>query len=175
MTVGGRLCCSNEFPPGPYDQRPLENRSEVLVYSTPALTEDLEITGFVHLELYASSSAVDTDFTAVLADVAPDGYSRFLTDGIIRARYRNSTEKAEMIQPGQIYKFDIDLWATSNVFLAGHKIRLYVSSSNFPRFNRNLNTGELITRATKTMKARQAIYHDANYPSVIVIPEIRSR
>lgn len=175
MTVGGRLCCSNEFPPGPYDQRPLENRPDVLVFSTPALTQDIEVTGFIRLELYAASSAIDTDFTAVLADVAPDGYSRFLTDGIIRGRYRNSTEKAEMMKPGEIYKFVLDLWATSNVFLAGHKIRLYVSSSNFPRFNRNLNTGESNMRATRMVTAHQTIYHDAAHPSALVLPVIPTR
>ncbi len=171
-TVGGRLCCSAGFPPGPFDQRPLDGRPDVLVFTTFPLEKDLEVTGFLRLELYASSSAVDTDFTAVLADVGPDGYARFLTDGIVRARYRNSTEKAELIRPGEIYKFDMDLWATSNVFLAGHKIRLYVSSSNFPRFNRNLNTGEPNARATKVITARQTVYHDADHASALVIPEI---
>ena len=171
-TIGGRLCCSVEFTPGPFDQRPLENRPDVLVFSTLPLEKDLEVTGFLRLELYASSSAVDTDFTAVLADVGPDGYARFLTDGITRARYRKSTEKAELIRPGEIYKFDMDLWATSNVFLAGHRIRLYVSSSNFPRFNRNLNTGEPNARATRAVTARQTIYHDSEHASALVIPEI---
>ncbi len=175
MTVGGRLCCSNEFPPGPFDQRPLEGRADVLVYSTPVLDKPVEATGFLRLELYAASSAVDTDFTAVLADVAPDGYARFLTDGIVRARYRNSTEKPELIRPGEVYKFDMDLWATSNVFLPGHRIRLYVSSSNFPRFNRNLNTGEQNVRATRAITARQTIYHDALHPSALVIPEVPAK
>ncbi len=174
-TVGGRLCCGGEIPPGPFDQRPLEGRPDVLVFSTPPLGQNLEITGFLKLELYASTSAVDTDFTAILADVGPDGYSRFLTDGIVRARYRNGTEKAELIRPGQIYRFEIDLWATSNVFLAGHRIRLYVSSSNFPRFNRNLNTGEPNVRATRMVKARQTIYHDAEHPSALIIPEISEK
>jgi hypothetical protein len=174
-TVGGRLCCGGDLPPGPFDQRPLEGRPDVLVYSTPPLEKDLEVTGFLRLELYAASSAVDTDFTAILADVAPDGYARFLTDGIVRARYRTSTEKAELIRPGETYKFDIDLWATSNVFLAEHRIRLYVSSSNFPRFNRNLNTGESNVRATRMIKAQQTIFHDAEHPSALVIPEIPAR
>jgi len=104
--------------------------------------EDLEVTGPISLELFASSSAVDTDFTAKLVDVSPNGFAQNLTDGIIRARYRNSFEKPELMSAGQVYRFTIDVWATSNVFLAGHRLRLDISSSNFPRFDRNLNTGE---------------------------------
>jgi len=92
----------------------------------------VEVTGFVRLELYAATSAADTDFTAMLVDVDPSGYARFLTDGIVRARYRDSLEKADPITPGKIYRYDIDLWATGNYFRPGHRIRLYVSSSNFP-------------------------------------------
>jgi hypothetical protein len=144
----------------------------VLVFSTPPLDKDIEVTGFVSLELYAASSAVDTDFTAILADVEPTGYARFLTDGVVRARYRNSTEKAERIEPGRIYKYNIDLWATANLFKAGHRIRLYLSSSNFPRFNRNLNTGEANLGATRMEKASQSVYHDSAHPSVLVLPVI---
>jgi hypothetical protein len=171
-TIGGRLCCGQALPPGPFDQRPLGSRKDVLVFSTPPLDRDIEVTGFVSLELYAASSAVDTDFNAILADVEPTGYARFLTDGIVRARYRNSTEKAEMIEPGKIYKYTIDLWATANLFKAGHRIRLYVSSSNFPRFNRNLNTGEPNLGATRMEKATQTIYHDPAHPSALVLPVI---
>ncbi len=171
-TIGGRLCCGDGIPPGPFDQRPNENRRDVLVFSTPPLKEDLEATGYIRLELYAASTAVDTDFTALLADVEPSGYARFLTDGIVRARYRHSTEKAEPIEPGTIYRYQIDLWATSNVFKAGHRIRLYVSSSNFPRFNRNLNTGERTLGSTRALKARQTIYHDAEHPSALILPVI---
>jgi putative CocE/NonD family hydrolase len=144
----------------------------VLVFSTPPLEKDLEVTGFIRAKIYAASSAVDTDFTALLADVAPSGYSRFLTDGIVRARYRNSTKKAEPIEPGKIYEYNIDLWATSNVFKAGHRIRLSISSSNFPRFNRNLNTGEPIRGSTRLVKATQTIYHDAEHSSALVLPVI---
>jgi hypothetical protein len=171
-TVGGRLCCGQALRPGPFDQRPLEPRQDVLVFSTPPLEKDTEVTGFITVELYAASSAADTDFTAILADVEPDGYARFLTDGIVRARYRNSTEKAEPIEPGKIYKYTIDLWATANLFKAGHRIRLYVSSSNFPRFNRNLNTGEPNLGATRMQTATQTIYHDAAHPSALVLPVI---
>ncbi len=171
-TIGGRLCCGQALPPGPFDQGPLGSRKDVLVFSTPPLDNEIEVTGFVTLELYAASSAVDTDFTAILSDVEPSGYARFLTDGIVRARYRNSTDRAEPIVPGKIYKYTIDLWATSNLFKTGHSIRLYVSSSNFPRFNRNLNTGEPNLGATSMEKATQTIYHDADHPSALVLPLI---
>ncbi len=172
-TLGGRLCCGDALAPGPADQRPNESRRDVLVFSTPPMTRDLEVTGFVALELYAASSAVDTDFTALLADVAPDGYARFLTDGVVRARYRKSTAGPPLpLVPGQIEKYRIDLWATSNVFKAGHRLRLYVSSSNFPRFDRNRNTGEPILDATSGVKARQTVYHDAAHPSDLVLPVV---
>ncbi len=133
-TIGGPLCCdSQHLAPGPRDQRPLESRDDVLIYTTPAFTQDTEVTGPVSLELFAKSSAVDTDFTAKLVDVGPDGFAQNLTEGIIRARYRDSQEKANLMNPGQVYKFTIDLWSTSNVFLKGHMLRLEISSTNFPR------------------------------------------
>ncbi len=170
-TIGGRLCCGG-IAPGPFDQSPNESRNDVLVYSTPALTQDTEVTGFITAEIYASTSAADTDFTALIVDVDEKGYARYLGDGIIRARYRNGTEKAEPIEPNKIYKYTIDLWATSNVFKAGHRIRVYISSSNFPRFNRNLNTGEKTFGGTRMEKAKQTIYHDAEHPSALVLPLI---
>jgi putative CocE/NonD family hydrolase len=169
-TQGGRLCCGDFLPRGPRDQRPLEGRPDVLVFSTPPLERDVEVTGFVSLELWAASDAVDTDFTAILADVEPDGYARYLADGIVRARYRNSTRAAEPIVPGRVYKYALDLWATSNLFKAGHRVRLYVSSSNFPRFDRNHNTGEPILGAIRSVKAHQTIYHDGEHPSALVLP-----
>jgi uncharacterized protein len=171
-TIGGRLCCGNQIPPGPADERPNENRSDVLVFSTPPLERDVEVTGWIKAKLYAATSATDTDFTALLTDVDPSGYSRYLADGIVRARYRNSNANSEPVEPGKIYPYEIDLWATSNVFKAGHRIRLYISSSNFPRFNRNLNTGEPIAGSTRMVKASQKIYHDAQHPSAIVLPVI---
>jgi putative CocE/NonD family hydrolase len=171
-TLGGRLCCGTQIPPGPADQRPNENRPDVLIYSTPPLDRELEVTGWVKAKLYASSSAPDTDFTALLADVEPSGYARFLTDGIVRARYRHGTAQAEPLDPGRVYEYTIDLWATGSVFKAGHRIRLYISSSNFPRFDRNLNTGEPIRGATRVVKAIQRIYHDAEHPSALVLPVI---
>jgi uncharacterized protein len=171
-TIGGRLCCGLVIPPGPFDQRPNEKRHDVLVFSTMPLEKDIEVTGFITVELYAASSAKDTDFTALLVDVDTSGYARFLTDGIVRARYRNTTNQPEAIVPGQIYKYTIDLWATSNVFKAGHRIRIYLSSSNFPRFNRNLNTGEPIFGSTQMAQAKQTIYHDTRHASAIILPII---
>ena len=174
-TIGGRLCCGQGIPPGPADQRPNESRPDVLVFSTPPLAEDTEVTGFITVELYASTSAVDTDFTALLVDVDQTGYARFLTDGIARARYRESTKQAAVVTRGEIYKFTIDLWATGNVFKAGHRIRLYISSSNFPRFNRNLNTGEDIAGSSRSVRAHQTIYHDRDHASALILPLIPRR
>jgi putative CocE/NonD family hydrolase len=170
-TIGGRLCCGG-LPPGPFDQSPNESRTDVLVYSTPPLERDVEVTGFITVDLYATTSAADTDFTAMIVDVDAKGYARYLGDGIIRARFRNSKERAEPIEPGRIYNYTIDLWATSNVFKAGHRIRVYVSSSNFPRFNRNLNTGEKTFGGTRMVKARQTIYHDTEHASAVLLPII---
>lgn len=174
-TIGGQLCCDSHLPGGPRDQRPAESRDDVLVYSAPAFARDTEVTGPVSLEFYAASSAVDTDFTAKLVDVAPDGYAQNLTDGIIRARYRNSQETPALMNPGQVYHFTIDLWSTSNVFLKGHVLRLEVSSSNFPRFDRNMNTGEEQATAQKSVSAANIIYHDAEHPSALVLPVIEAQ
>ena len=174
-TIGGRLCCGTALPPGPFDQRPNEARPDVLVFSTPPLAVDLEATGFVTVELYASTSVPDTDFTALLADVDASGYARFLTDGIVRARYRTATSQPEEVVPGKVYKYVIDLWATANVFKAGHRVRLYLSSSNFPRFNRNLNTGEDIMMSTRSVRAHQTIYHDREHSSALILPLVPQR
>jgi putative CocE/NonD family hydrolase len=171
-TLGGRLCCGAELLPGPFDQRPNERREDVLVYSTPPLDRDLEVTGFVTVELQAASTAVDTDFTALLADVDSSGYSRFLADAIVRGRYRAGTDRAQLLEPGRIYPLVLELGATGNVFKAGHRLRLYVSSSNFPRFNRNLNTGEPTLGGTRVIRASQLVYHDAEHPSAIVLPVV---
>jgi putative CocE/NonD family hydrolase len=177
-TVGGPLCCEPQrWEPGPRDQRSVEAREDVLVYSTPPLAEDMEVTGPVSLELYAKSSAVDTDFTGKLVDVSPDGFAQNLTEGILRARYRDSRETPTLMNPGQVYKLTLDLWATSNVFKKGHVLRLEVSSSNFPRFDRNLNTGELRYVETtqppqreQFVSATNTILHDAEHPSALILP-----
>jgi putative CocE/NonD family hydrolase len=172
-TIGGPLCCG-ALPTGigPEDQRPAEARSDVLVYTTPAFGKDTEVTGPLSLDLYVSSSAVDTDFTGMLVDVWPNGFAQSLTSGILRMRYRNSQEKPELANPGETYHIALDLWATSNVFLAGHKLRLEVSSGNFPRFDRNLNTGEEQARATRMVKATNVIFHDKAHPSALIVPVV---
>jgi putative CocE/NonD family hydrolase len=144
----------------------------VLVYTTAAFSNDTEVTGPVTVELFVSSSAVDTDFTGKLIDVWPNGNAENLIDGILRARYRDSMEKAEFMNPGDTYKITINLWSTSNVFLAGHKLRVEVSSSNFPRFNRNLNTGEDPESGKRMVKATNVIYHDHEHPSVLILPVV---
>lgn len=171
-TIGGPLCCdATHLAPGPRDQRPVEARDDVLVYSMPAFDRDVEVTGPVRLELYAASAAVDTDFTAKLVDVWPNGFAQNLTEGIIRARYRDSQEKPALMNPGQVYRFNIDMWATSNVFLKGHALRLEVSSSNFPRFDRNLNNGEPAASGGRGyITATNLVYHDAQHPSALVVP-----
>jgi putative CocE/NonD family hydrolase len=170
-TIGGPLCCdSAHLAPGPRDQRTLEERKDVLIYTSPAFAQDTEVTGPVSLELYASTSAKDTDFTAKLVDVWPNGFAQNLTEGILRLRYRDSREHPDPVKPGEVYHLSVDLWATSNVFLAGHKLRLEVSSSNFPRFDRNLNTGELQADSTKMIPATNIIYHDTEHPSALVLP-----
>lgn len=170
-THGGNLMFKT-LPAGPFDQTRIEQRDDVLVYSTPPLTQDLEVTGPVSVTLYAASTATDTDFTAKLVDVHPDGKAYNLADGIIRARYRNSFAEPELMEPGKVYKFTIDLWATSNLFKKGHRIRVDISSSNFPRFDRNPNTGHKFGEDAEMKTARQIIYHNRQYPSHITLPVI---
>src|SRR5258708_18987763 len=122
---GGPVGCDwGDWAAGPQDPGAVEGRDDVLVYSTPPMAQDMEVTGPVSVELYAKSSAVDTDFTAKLVDVGPDGFAQNMTEGIVRARYRDSQETPALINPDQVYKFTIDLWATSNVFRNGHVLRL---------------------------------------------------
>ncbi len=158
---------------GAHNQAKIEDRADVLVYTTPMLESDTEVTGPISATIYAASSAVDTDFTVKLVDVLPDGTPVNIQDGVVRAAYRDGDLKTPSpIEPGKIYEYQIDLWATSNVFKQGHRIRVEISSSNFPRYNRNLNTGEPIIDATRAVSAQQTIYHDADYPSHITLPLI---
>ncbi len=144
----------------------------MLVYTTAAVPAPLEVTGPIVVKLFASSSAVDTDFTAKLVDVRPDGYARNLAEGILRMRYLASRLRPAFLTPDQVYEATIDLWATSHVFLPGHRIRLEISSSNFPRFDRNLNTGEDQATGSRRQTAAQTILHDQCYPSHILLPVI---
>ncbi len=172
-TVGGQLCCyPPTFDPGAYDQSAIETRPDVLVYATPPLEKDTEVTGPVRLHFWASTSAPDTDFTAKLVDVFPDGTARNLTDGIIRARYRQGTDKPRPITPNEPLEYEIDMWATSNLFRKGHRIALEVSSSNFPRFDRNLNTGHDLGADAEMRPAVQTVFHDAERPSRLVLPVV---
>jgi hypothetical protein len=157
---------------GVQDQHPIEEREDVLVYTSAPLEQPLEVTGPVTVALWASSSAVDTDFTAKLVDVHPNGYAQNLLDGIIRARYRESASAPKLMEAGKPYLFTIDLWATSNVFLPGHRIRLEINSSNFPRFDRNLNTGEPFGEGTRGVPARQTVFHQDDKASYIFLPVI---
>ena len=159
---------------GPRDQRDVERRRDVLCYTTPPLGRDTEVTGPIELVLHASSSAVDTDFTGKLVDVHPDGRAIILTEGILRARYRESTAEPRLLEPEKVYELRIDLWATANVFRAGHRIRLEVSSSNFPRFDRNTNTGGTIAEEGEDtmLPAVNRIFHHAGHPSHVLLPVI---
>ena len=156
----------------PGDRRTVQARADVLVYTSEPLSQPLEVTGPVRLVLWASSSAPDTDFTASLSDVLPDGTARALTDGIIRARYRASRTTPTLLTPHQPTEFTIEVGATGNVFLPGHRIRVEVSSSNFPRYDRNPNTGKPFASDATTAIARQTIHHDTARPSRLVLPVI---
>jgi uncharacterized protein len=174
-SLGGRLMLpSTANAAGPVDQRPVETRDDVLCFTSAVLTKPLEVTGHVSLTLYASSSAPDTDFTGKLVDVFPDGRAIFLTDGIIRARYRKSLAEPEPLTPGEPCQLSLDLSVTSNVFLPGHRIRLEVSSSNFPRFDRNTNTGGVIAdeSADQATVAVNRVLHGPSSPSQLILPVI---
>ena len=171
-TLGGALLIAPEIPSGPVDQRSIESRPDVLTYTTGPLDRDVEVTGPVTVGLWACSSAPDTDFVARLVDVYPDGRSFNLTDGIIRARYRESYSDPSLLQPNHPYSFSIDLWATSNVFKRGHRIRVQVTSSNFPRWDRNPNTGHPFGQDAELRAADQTILHDREHPSHILLPVV---
>jgi uncharacterized protein len=174
-TLGGRVMLpSTANAAGAVDQRKAEARDDVLCYSTPVLERPVEVTGHVSLTLFVSSSAVDTDFTGKLVDVFPDGRAIFLTDGILRARYRNSLAEPEPLSPGEVYEVTLDLSVTSNVFLPGHRIRLEVSSSNFPRFDRNTNTGGTVIEDGEEdlVIAVNRVLHGPEHPSRLVLPVI---
>ncbi|MDP6665945.1 MAG: CocE/NonD family hydrolase [Dehalococcoidia bacterium] len=173
QTIGGNNCCSPEIVPwGPYDQRPAEVREDVLCYTTDVLSDDLEVTGPVVLKLFAATDAPDTDWTAKLVDVSPSGYAKNLCDGIIRARYRDGFTEARLPEAGNVYEYEIAVGVTSNVFRRGHRVRLEVSSSNFPRFDRNLNTGGDLYTETEMRVARQTVFHSTQYPSRLILPVI---
>jgi len=173
LTWGGNHSLLREgITVGPYDQRLIEAREDVLTYTSDGLAEPLEVTGPVTLVLYASSSVPDTDFTARLCDVYPDGRSLNLCEGVLRARYRDSWSEPALMTPGSVYRLVIDLGVTSCLFLAGHRIRLDISSSNFPRIDRNLNTGGPIGFDTEWRIAHQLVHHGEDHPSHLILPVI---
>ena len=188
-TIGGGISAAAPImEPGAYDQRgrpgffgckdtlPLSSRGDVLTFQTPPLQESVEVTGPIEMHLWASSSAVDTDFTAKLIDVFPpsddypEGLAINITDSIIRARYRNGWERQELMTPGEPYEFVFQLYPTSNIFQRGHSIRLDISSSNWPRFDVNPNTGGPLGLERSYQVAQQSVYHDADCPSRIILP-----
>ena len=166
---------------GPRDRTAIEQRADVLTFTSAVLTQAVEVTGPVTATIWASSDALDTDFTAALVDVEPapedgeEGRPIILCEGIVRARFRNGTDNPEMMAPGEIYEFDIDMWDTSNLFEEGHRIRVEISSSNFPRWSRNLNTGGNNFDETEWRVARNTVLHSRRYPSHVVLPVLRQR
>jgi putative CocE/NonD family hydrolase len=177
-TIGGNhsICWPDAFyiiQPGPFDQRGVERREDVLTYTTAPLATDLEVTGPISLVLYAETDARDTDWTAKLVDVHPDGRAINICEGNIRARFRQGLhEPPSLLEPDQPYQYTIQLLPTSNVFKAGHCIRLEVSSSNFPLWDRNPNTGHRQGQDAELCIARQTIFHDGECPSRLVLPLI---
>jgi putative CocE/NonD family hydrolase len=179
-TVGGSILLSGgpggrtSWLPGPRDQRTVGERADVLSFVSEVLTEDLEVTGPVSVTLHAATSAADTDFTAKLVDVWPDGRALCVTDGIVRARHRDGGRAASPIVPGEVYEYTIDLIATSQVFPAGHRLRVDVASSNFPCFDRNPGNGAPAATATEKdfVVAEQTVFHDRGRPSYITLPVI---
>ena len=169
------MCCTNALlASGAFDQREVERRDDVLVYTTPPLEEDLVVIGPVRVELWATSSAPDTDFTAKLVDVHVDGYAQNVSEGIIRARYRNSNKEPSWITPGAAHDYTIDLGYTATVFQRGHRIRLEVSSSNFPHFDRNSNTARAFEQGEELQTATQQVLHDLAHPSQLVLRVARN-
>ena len=190
-TIGGGISAADPIMgAGAFDQRgnsrffgcqdtlPLNARSDVLTFQTPPLENDVEVTGPITVKLHASSSARDTDFTAKLIDVCPlsddfpDGLAINLTDSIIRARYRNGWDTPELLEPGKVYEFVFELYPTSNIFKKGHRIRLDISSSNWPRFDVNPNTGGDLGVERRLEIAEQTIHHEPEQPSHVVLPII---
>jgi len=169
-TIGGQ---NLEIPGGAYDQTSIENRDDVLVYTSDILTEPYEATGPIKANLFVSSDCPDTDFTVKLSDVYPDGRSMIITDGILRMRNRNGDDHWEFMEPGEIYEVEVDLWSTSYIWNAGHKIRVAVSSSNYPRFLANPNTEDSIHNNDTYNIAQNTLHIDSQHPSCIILPEIQ--
>jgi hypothetical protein len=171
-TLGGNNCCGTPTLAGPRDQRAVEKRSDVLVYTSAPLTDALAIAGPVKMKLFGSTDGRDTDWVVKLVDVYPDGFAMNIAEGILRARYRKGTNREELLNPGEVYEFDVDLIGTANVFLPGHRVRVDITSSNFPQFDRNPNTGEVFGSSSKLRIARQTVFHTAERPSHLLLPVV---
>ena len=171
-TMGGRVVVGAGMVAGPIDQSRVETRSDVLCYTTPELDKDTEITGPLELHLFAATSARDTDFTAKLVDVYPDGRAYNVADGIIRARYRKSIFQPELVTPGEVNEYTINMGNISQLFRKGHRIRIEISSSNFPAFDRNMNTGNPMGVDAEGVPVMQTVYHQPGYASYIDLPVI---
>jgi uncharacterized protein len=174
-SYGGNVCCTgNAVTGGAFDQRKMEARSDILVYSSEPLQEGVEVSGPIEATLYVSSDAKDTDFTVKVIDVYPDGAAYNLDETIQRARYRDGYEKPQVwMERGKVYKLALSPMNTSNYFAAGHRIRIEVSSSNFPRFDRNLNTGGNNYDETTGVVAHNAVHHSTEYPSQIKLTVVK--
>ena len=174
-SLGGSVCCfSASFVGGSFDQSAIEMRSDVLVYSTPPLSQAVELAGPVHVSLYLSSDRKDTDLAVKLVDVYPDGKAYNLDESIQRVRWRDGWDTPAFMEPGHVYKVDVGPLVTSNAFAVGHRIRVEVSSSNFPRFERNLNTGGNNYDEKAPLVAHNVIHHGPEYPSSIVLPVVNA-
>jgi hypothetical protein len=174
-SLGGNVCCTgNAITPGSFDQRPVESRADVLVYTSEPFTVGMELTGSIEPTLYVSSDVKDTDFTVKVVDVLPDGRAFNLDESIQRVRYRNGYDKPPAwMEPGKVYKVSLQPLTTSNYFAPGHRLRIEVSSSNFPRFDRNLNTGGDNYDETQGVVAHNVVHHSKQYPSQITVTVVR--
>lgn len=172
-TTGGNNCCGTPTPAGPVDQRPLERREDILVYSSDFLTAPMTIAGPVKMKLFAATDGPDTDWMIKLVDVYPDGTAMPISEGILRARFREGLDKMKLLTPGQVYEYDIELTGTANVFKAGHRIRVDITSSNFPQFDRNPNTGDPLGTSSRVRIAKQTIHHGGEQASHIILPVVR--
>jgi uncharacterized protein len=173
-TTGGNNCCGTPTAAGPFDQRPIERRDDILVYTSEFLEEPLTIAGPVRMKLHATTDGPDTDWMIKLIDVYPNGYSMPVSEGILRARFHEGLDKMKLLTPNQLYEYDIELTGTANVFQPGHRIRVDITSSNFPQFDRNPNTGEPLGSSSKIRIAKQTIYHGGPHLSHIVLPVVSS-
>jgi len=171
-SIGGRYFEGGGSRPGPFDQRRVEARKDVLVYTTPVLERDIDIAGSVALRLFVSCSTTDTDFVAKLCDVSPEDISFNIVDEFFRCRWREGYDKTALLEPGRTYEFEIDLGPTAHRFRAGHRLRLQVTSSAFPHFDRNMNTGHPIGVDTTGEVATITVFHDAEYPAQLILPVV---